>query len=120
MTGLQLFWPIVAQAVLVFLLYSVAYLRRADSAGREAVAAVIAAQFRLPMLLALACILLYIVDADNPPTLVMAGLFNLSCYAEAWLLLTRDRPRLRHGLSAIGLVGLAGLWIWLAVWMALA
>ncbi|MFS8113300.1 MAPEG family protein [Rhizobium jaguaris] len=138
MTGYEMFWPMVAHAVLVYVLYALLGLRRrsAVKAGRikqsqfrENYAAnepaeslvvrnSIANQFELPLLFHACSIALFVAQADNLPALILAWIFVVSRYAHAFVHVTSNNLRYRSPLFAIGYIALAGMWVWLAVWMA--
>lgn len=79
----------------------------------------IANQFELPVLFHPVCLLLYITDADNIVTVVLAWLFVISRYAHSFVHVTSNRLRYRAPLFAIGFALLVCLWGWLAIWLAL-
>ncbi|MCL6705404.1 MAPEG family protein [Pseudomonas sp. R2.Fl] len=136
MTGFEMFWPILAHVFLVYCLYGLFRLRRqrmiregrmtdesirwgsGDPPESLSVKNCIANQFELPVLFYLCCILLYIAEADNLPAVVLAWAFVASRYAHAFVQVTGNRLSLRFPLFMTGFLLLAGLWIWLAVWMA--
>lgn len=138
MTGFELFWPLVAHAFLVFCLYGLLVLRRAsvvksgliersafrdnrdEPAESRVVNKAIANQFELPVLFYAACILLYIVDADNVVAVALAWLFVVTRYAHAFVHVTGNRLELRRPLFMAGFVALFAMWIWLAAWMAVS
>ena len=128
-----MFWPMIAHVFLVFLLYGLLIIRRnkytfkdRDSAiklrdhGEEAhesrlVNRNIANQFELPVLFHIACLLLYITDADNVVTVVLAWLFVLSRYAHSYVHVTSNRISLRGLTFGIGMLVLMIMWIIFAV-----
>lgn len=132
-----MFWPMIAHAFLVFALYLLLLYRRKNQTmtnrdavlkyretgeeGRESalVNRNIANQFELPVLFYAICLLLYITDADNVVTVVLAWLFVASRYAHSFVHVTSNRLRLRAPLFAIGFALLVCLWGWLAIWLAL-
>ena len=132
-----MFWPMIAHVFLVFCLYGLLIVRRnkytftdRESAiklrdrGEEAreshlVNRNIANQFELPVLFHIACLLLYITDADNIVTVVLAWLFVLSRYAHSYVHVTSNRLRQRGVLFGIGFALVVCLWGWLAIWLAL-
>ena len=137
MTGYEMFWPMVAHAVLVYILYALLGLRRqsAVKAGkikrsqfRENYAAdepaeslvvrnSIANQFELPVLFHACSIALFVAQADNLPAVILAWIFVASRYAHAYVHVTSNDLRYRSPLFALGYIALAGMWAWLAVWM---
>ena len=132
-----MFWPMIAHAFLVFILYALLLHRRKNHTltSREAVTQYrergeegqasylvnrnIANQFELPVLFHAICLLLYITDADNVVTVVLAWLFVISRYAHSYVHVTSNRLRYRAPLFGIGFALLVCLWGWLAIWLAL-
>lgn len=136
MTGFEMFWPIVGQALLVMLLYALLCYRRARAVrqglmsknamvlGKDEhedslkVRNAIANQFEIPVLFYVCCVLLYITEADNLPSVVAAWLFVATRYAHAAEHVMRNRVKLRAPLFMVGFALLAGMWAWLVLWMA--
>ncbi|MBP1870704.1 hypothetical protein LPJGGPFB_01139 [Ensifer adhaerens] len=136
MTGFEIFWPMVAHVLLVFVLYALLSFRRVglvragkvqvsqfrenrDEPGESLVVRnSIANQFELPVLFHVCCVLLYITEADNIVSLVLAWLFIASRYLHAFVHVTSNRIRYRRPLFMAGVATLGGMWIWLSVWMA--
>lgn len=132
-----MFWPMIAHAFLVFALYALLLYRRKTCTltDREAVLRYretseeareshlvnrnIVNQFELPVLFHAICLLLYITDADNIVTVVLAWLFVISRYAHSYVHVTSNRLRYRAPLFGIGFAILVCLWGWLAIWLAL-
>ncbi|MEF0942877.1 MAPEG family protein [Rhizobium sp. BR 362] len=137
MTGYEMFWPMMAHAVLVYILYALLGLRRqsAVKAGkikrsqfRENHAAdepaeslvvrnSIANQFELPLLFYACSIALFVAQADNLTAVILAWIFVASRYAHAYVHVTSNDLRYRSPLFALGYIALAGMWVWLAIWM---
>nr|WP_210384062.1 MAPEG family protein [Rhizobium sp. RCAM05973] len=133
-----MFWPMVAHAVLVFILYALLGWRRrvlvndgrikpsqfrenhaADEPAESLVVRNnIANQFELPLLFHACCIVLYVTQADNLPAVILAWLFVATRYAHAFVHVTSNSLRYRSPLFAMGYVVLAGMWVWLGVWLA--
>ena len=136
MTGFQIFWPIVAQVLLVFGLYGLLRLRRgrlfrerrisADnvrwSTGEppesQAVINSIKNQSELPVLFYVCCILLFMTEADKLPSVLLAWLFVATRYAHAAIHVTTNRIRIRFYLFISGYIVLAAMYAWLIAWMA--
>ena len=138
MTGYEMFWPMVAHAVLVFILYALLGWRRrvlvndgrikpsqfrenhaADEPAESLVVRNnIANQFELPLLFHACCIVLYVTQADNLPAVILAWLFVATRYAHAFVHVTSNSLRYRSPLFAMGYAVLAGMWVWLGVWLA--
>ena len=110
MTGYEMFWPLVAHAVLVFILYALLGWRRhtlvkvgririsqfrenhaaAEPAESLVVRNCIANQFELPLLFHACCIVLYVTQADNLPAVILAWMFVATRYAHAFVHVTFD------------------------------
>lgn len=136
MTGFQIFWPILAQVFLVYGLYGLLRLRRQrlrregrldeetmrwgrdDPPETLSVRNCIANQFELPVLFYICCILLFIAEADNLVSVVLAWIFVATRYAHAAVHVTSNRMALRFPAFMAGFLALGGMWVWLAVWMA--
>jgi hypothetical protein len=136
MTGFEMFWPLVAHAILVLILYCLLGFRRsaAVKAGRASqeqfrenrdepaeslvVRNSIANQFELPVLFYAVSIVLFITQADNLPAVILAWIFVACRYAHAFVHVTSNNLRYRSPLFALGFLALLGLWVWLGVWMA--
>ncbi|NRP84585.1 hypothetical protein GFPCMMHI_00462 [Ensifer adhaerens] len=138
MTGYEMFWPMVAHAVLVFILYALLGWRRRvlvkdgrikpsqfreNHAGDEPAESLvvrnsIANQFELPLLFYVCCIMLYVTQADNLPAVILAWLFVATRYVHAFVHVTSNNLRYRSPLFALGYIVLAGMWVWLGVWLA--
>jgi len=135
MTGFEMFWPLLAHALLVFCLYALLVVRRAAVvrsgkveriAFRENLAEpeesrvvnrAIANQFELPVLFYAACILLFITEADNIVAVVLAWIFVVARYVQVAMQLTGNLP-LRRLSFMVGFASLFLMWLWLGVWMA--
>ncbi len=136
MTGFQMFWPLVAQAILVLILYGVLGLRRsaAIKTGRAqmeqfrenreepteslVVRNAIANQFELPVLFYVVSIVLFMTQADNLPAVCAAWIFVATRYGHAYVHVTSNNLRYRSPLFALGFLVLVGLWAWLGIWLA--
>jgi hypothetical protein len=136
MTGYEMFWPLLAHAVLVFILYGLLSIRR--SAGVKAgkiqkeqfrenrdepaeslvVRNSIANQFELPVLFYAVSIVLFITEADNLPAVILAWIFVVSRYAHAFVHVTSNNLRYRSPLFALGFLVVVAMWGWLGIWMA--
>ncbi|MGE6781205.1 MAPEG family protein [Ensifer adhaerens] len=138
MTGFEIFWPIVAHVLLVFCLYALLSFRRMglvragkanagqfrenrDEPGESLVVKnSIANQFELPVLFYVCCVLLYITEADNIVSVVLAWLFVALRYVHALVHVTNNRIRYRRPLFMAGFAAVFAMWVWLAVWMAMS
>lgn len=131
-----MFWPMIAHAFLVFGLYALLFarrkkfsfsnkdaIRRFRDEGVEAPESLlvnknIANQFEIPVLFHAACLLLYITDADNIVTIVLAWIFVITRYMHSYVHVTSNRLRYRAPFFAVGFASLVCMWIWLAIWLA--
>jgi hypothetical protein len=138
MTGYEMFWPLLAHAVLVFILYALLSIRRsaAVKAGKAqneqfrenrdepteslAVRNSLANQFELPVLFYAVSIVLFITEADNLPAVILAWIFVVSRYAHAYVHVTSNDLSYRSPLFALGFLALVGMWAWLGIWMAVS
>ncbi|WP_267552867.1 MAPEG family protein [Rhizobium rhizogenes] len=138
MTGYEMFWPMVAHAVLVFALYAllgwrrnrmvkagqirISQFRENHAADEPAESLVvrnsIANQFELPLLFHACCIVLYVTQADNLAAVILAWLFVATRYAHAFVHVTSNNLRYRSPLFALGFIVLACMWVWLGIWLA--
>jgi hypothetical protein len=135
MTGYEMFWPIIAHAALVYILYGLLGIRRRkmvqtgkirksdyrenrdEPAESLFVKNCLANQFELPVLFYACCILLYITEADNLIAVLLAWIFVVLRYAHAFVHVTSNRVSYRSPLFAAGYIVLGAMWVWLAVWM---
>jgi hypothetical protein len=136
MTGYEMFWPLLAHAILVFILYGLLGIRRAavvstgkarkeqfrenrdEPAESLVVRNCIANQFELPVLFYAVSIVLFTTQADNLPAVILAWIFVGTRYAHAYVHVTSNDLRYRSPLFALGFLVLIGMWVWLGVWMA--
>ncbi len=138
MTGYEMFWPMVAHAVLVFILYALLGWRRRvvvragriqpaqfrenhaanEPAESLAVRNSLANQFELPLLFHVCCIVLYTTQADNLLSVILAWIFVVTRYAHAFVHVTSNDLRYRSPLFTLGFLALAGMWAWLGIWLA--
>lgn len=135
MTGYEIFWPMLAHAVLVYMLYGLLGLRRRAmvKAGKAeplqfrenrdepteslVVRNCIANQFEIPVLFHACCIALFVTEADNLGATALAWVFVASRYVHAYVHVTSNDLRYRGPLFAFGFVALGGMWAWLAAWL---
>ncbi|NLS17998.1 hypothetical protein HGP16_15655 [Rhizobium sp. P40RR-XXII] len=138
MTGYEMFWPMVAHAVLVFILYALLGWRRRvlvkagriqpeqfrenhpanEPAESLVVRNSLANQFELPLLFYACCIVLYTSQADNLPAVILAWVFVATRYAHAFVHVTSNNLRYRSPLFTLGFMALVGMWVWLGIWLA--
>jgi hypothetical protein len=133
MNQIAIFWPVIAQALLVFAVYGLLSLRRtaAVKAGnvrisdfrenrhepRESVFVHnnLLNQFQLPVLFYVVCICLYVTQGNSVVTVALAWLFVLSRYVHAVIHVTSNRVRYRQPAFLLGYIFLGLLWLWFAL-----
>ena len=138
MTGYQIFWPLLAHVALVYGLYALLGLRRANMVRAGTIAKsdyrenrdepaeslvvknCLANQFELPVLFYACCILLYFTEADNLVALGLAWAFVALRYAHAAIHVTSNDLRYRSPIFAAGYLALAAMWVWLGAWMVMS
>jgi hypothetical protein len=129
-------WPVIALVVLVFAVYVVLGIRRAEAVRSGAaklgqfktrttepdVSATAANnvlnQFELPVLFYVGCLALLLIAGASYLTLTLAWLFVVTRYAHAWVHLTSNYVRYRSMLFFAGAVLVALLWLCLALRLA--
>jgi hypothetical protein len=133
MNQTTIFWPVIAQVLLVFIAYGLLSLRRtaAIKAGtvklsdfranrhepRESIFIHnnLLNQFQLPVLFYVVCLCLYVTEGNSTVTLVLAWIFVLSRYIHAAVHMTTNRMPYRQSAFAVGYVVLGLLWLWFAL-----
>ncbi len=135
----SMIWPMFAHVVLVFVLYVLLSRRRvaAVKGGRATVSQFrqnlsepedslfvhnnLKNQFELPIFFHVACIAIYIVNADNIGTVLLAWLFVISRYVHSYIHISTNRMPIADQPSSWALVPadhvdlarhLDDLWIW--------
>jgi hypothetical protein len=139
MTGsTAIFWPMIAQTLLIFIVYAVASNRRtaavrrgeakasdyrvpaAEPAASATAIRNLANQFELPVLFYVVCLSLYVTNGANYIAVVLAWLFVLARAVHAFVHLTSNDLRLRRPAFVVGFVLVGVLWLWLAIHLASA
>lgn len=136
MNQTAIFWPMLAQVLLVYIVYGVLSARRRNAVrsgearinqfktrAAEPESSITAAnniinQFELPVLFYAACLSLYVTSGVSYVALGLAWLFVATRYAHAWFHLTTNRIKFRSRAFILGAVLLALLWIWFALHLA--
>lgn len=136
MNQTAIFWPLLAQVLLVYIVYAVLSVRRRNAVrsgearinqfktrAAEPESSITAAnniinQFELPVLFYVVCLSLYVTTGVSYVALVLAWLFVASRYAHAWFHLTTNRIKFRSRAFILGVALLAILWIWFALHLA--
>lgn len=133
-----IFWPVIAQVALIYLVYFLLFTRRqaAVKAGRVRLSQLrdnvsepeetrflrnnLTNQFELPVLFIAGCIALHATGNAGPVAVILAWLFVASRLVHAFIHLTRYhhmRYRVPAFITGYALNGL--LWLWLAVNIAI-
>ncbi|TIS54582.1 MAPEG family protein [Mesorhizobium sp.] len=133
MNQTAIFWPMLAQVLLVYIVYVVMGRRRfaavksgeakvgqfktrsTEPASSVTVANNLSNQFELPVLFYALCLALHAASSVNYLTLALMWIFVVSRYVHAWIHLTSNRLLLRNRSFVLGLVVLGLGWIWLAL-----
>lgn len=132
MNPTAIFWPMIAHALLVFIVYVVLAVRRvgAVKAGAKATdykqrvseptysmtaANNLMNQFEAPVLFHVVCLALHATAGVSTVVLMLAWLFALSRYVHAWVHLTTNKLKHRNYVFRAGLLLLALMWIWFAL-----
>ena len=132
MNQTAIFWPMIAHAALVYLVYGLLLARRAgaakagggtretfrqntdEPAARLVVRNNLANQFELPMLFHAACLSLYVTGGANRFAVAVAWIFVASRFAHAAIQVTTNRIRYRFVAFGIGFIAVGALWVALA------
>jgi hypothetical protein len=133
MNQTAIFWPVIAQVLLVYLVYGLLGLRRkaAMEAGdarasdfrenrKEPPQSVfvnnnLANQFQLPVLFYVVCLCLYVTQGSSIVTVALAWIFVVLRYLHASIHVTSNRIRYRSPTFAVGYVVLGIMWVWFAL-----
>lgn len=129
MNQTAIFWPMLAQVLLVFIVYGVLMTRRgravrsraakidqfkdrsAEPVGSTTAANNLANQYELPVLFYAACLALYATTGVSYWTLVLAWIFTLSRYVHAFVHLTFNVVPYRTAAFAFGVMAVLLMWI---------
>jgi len=133
MNQTAIFWPVIAQVLLVYLVYGLLSLRRqaavrAGSVRRsdfrenrnEPPESVFAHnnllnQFQLPVLFYVVCLCLYVTQGSSIVTVALAWIFVVLRYLHAFIHVTSNRIRYRSPVFALGYLVLGVMWLWFAL-----
>ena len=133
MTNTAMIWPLIAQVLLVYIVYGVmgkrrfGAVRQGTARARDflvpsvepetsaTVARNLTNQFELPVLFYFVCTLLIVTNGVSILTVSAAWLFVVSRYGHAFVHVTSNRLMLRHRLFVAGLAANALLWLFLAI-----
>ncbi|MGC4024045.1 MAG: MAPEG family protein [Mesorhizobium sp.] len=133
MSPIAIFWPIIAHALLVFIVYGLLGVRRWKAvAGGEAklrqfklrgdepastapFSNNLLNQFEAPVLFYAACLSLFVTGGVTTLTVLLAWLFVISRYAHAYVHLTSNNVGIRFNCFGFGLMVLFVMWAALAL-----
>ena len=133
MSQTAIFWPMLAQVLLVYIVYCVMGRRRfvavksgeakagqfktrgSEPATSATVAANLSNQYELPVLFYVLCLALHATNGVNYLTLALMWIFVVSRYVHASIHLTSNRLLLRNRSFVAGFLVLGIGWIWLAL-----
>ncbi len=131
MNATAIFWPMLAQVALVYVIYFLVSKRRIEAvkAGQVKVDQFrdnqihnepqkslfvrnnLANQYELPVLFYACVIALYVTGGANLLTVLLAWLFVATRYAHAYVHVTTNRVRHRRMLFILGFFILGGMWL---------
>jgi hypothetical protein len=133
MNQTAIFWPVIAQVLLVYIVYGLLGLGRkaAVQAGDARVSDFrenrkeppqslfvnnnLANQFQLPVLFYVVCLCLYVTQGSSIVTVALAWIFVVSRYLHAFIHVTSNRIRYRSPVFALGYLVLGIMWLWFAL-----
>ena len=133
MNQTAIFWPMLAQVLLVYIVYLVMLKRRylavksgeakisqykvrsTEPASSATVANNLINQFELPVLFHVLCLALFVTNGVNYLTLTLMWLFVVTRYVHAWVHLTRNYLLHRSRAFFLGAGILLVAWIWFAL-----
>lgn len=136
MNGESIFWPVLAQVLLTFVIYGLVSQRRvaAVRSGQAkpsdyrvpnvepepsaTAARSLTNQFELPVLFFAACIILFVLGAANMVAVILAWAFALSRIGHAYVHVTSNRLRYRRPLFMAGFFFAIALWLLVALRLA--
>ncbi len=136
MNQIAIFWPMMAQVLLIYIVYGLLGRRRfgpmlagktkprefAHRGGEPAASATVSNnlmnQFELPVLFFVLCLALYVTNGVSYLTLILAWLFVALRFCHATVHVTSNRLGLRSSLFAAGYVVLGIAWILFALHIA--
>lgn len=128
-----IFWPMIGQTLLIYVVYFIASSRRMAAVRNKEAAAKdflvpnvepassatairnIANQFELPVLFYAVCLSLYVTNGANFVAVVLAWLFVASRVVHAFVHVTSNDLRVRRPVFIVGFVLIGVMWLWLAV-----
>ncbi|TJV75310.1 MAG: hypothetical protein E5X23_29050 [Mesorhizobium sp.] len=133
MNQTAIFWPMLAQVLLVYIVYLVMLKRRylavksgeakisqykvrsTEPASSVTVTNNLINQFELPVLFHVLCLALFVTNGVNYLTLTLMWLFVVTRYVHAWVHLTRNYLLHRSRAFFLGAGILLVAWIWFAL-----
>ena len=138
MGSTAIFWPVIAQVLLTYVIYMIASNRRvgavkrgevkasvfliptAEPAGSATAIRSLVNQFELPVLFIFACFGLYLIGAANYIAVLLAWLFVVSRAVHAYIHVTTNALMRRRGAFIVGFLLNGLLWLYLAFRLAVA
>ncbi|PRD43004.1 hypothetical protein C5748_12320 [Phyllobacterium phragmitis] len=135
MSQTAIFWPMIAQTGLIFVIYLIGSVRRlqavksgaaragdyklpfTEPAPSATVIRNLTNQFELPVLFYVVCLSLYVLNGATLVAVLLAWAFVVSRILHAAVHITSNDLRLRRPLFIVGFVINALMWVWLAVWL---
>jgi len=136
MNQIAIFWPMLVQVALTFVVYAVLSRQRFAAIGAgEARAGQfrenrneperslfarnnLVNQFELPVLFYACCLSLYAVASADLVAVVLAWIFAVSRVAHAWVHISTNRLRYRRPLFVVSFLALILMWAWFALHIA--
>lgn len=128
MNQTAIFWPVIAQVVLTFVIYGLISSRRmaAIKAGEATIADLsiqqnepvrsllvrnnLANQFELPVIFYAGCISAFVLGFSDAAMIILAWVFVLSRVAHAWVHVTTNRIGHRRPAFMIGFLAMGAMW----------
>ncbi|PYE90457.1 MAPEG family protein [Phyllobacterium leguminum] len=135
MSQTAIFWPMIVQTGLIYVIYYLSSVRRLGAVKSGAARAgdfklpftepapsatairSLANQFELPVLFYVVCLSLYVLNGATLIAVLLAWAFVITRILHAAVHVTSNDLRLRRPLFLAGFAINALLWVWLAVWL---
>lgn len=135
MSQTAIFWPMIVQTGLIFIIYLISSVRRLNAVRTGAARAGdyklpftepvpsatairnLANQFELPVLFYVVCLSLYVLNGATLVAVVLAWVFVVSRILHAAVHVTSNDLSLRRPLFIVGFIVNALLWVWLVIWL---
>jgi len=135
MSQTAIFWPMIVQTGLIFVIYLICSVRRVSAVKNGTARAGdyklpftepapsatairnLSNQFELPVLFYVVCLSLYVLNGATIVAVVLAWAFVIARVLHAAVHVTSNDLRLRRPLFIAGFVINALLWAWLVIWL---